>query len=94
MTNDAVLPVPFLALAKMSLPASAMGIDSSWIGDGFSNPASKMPINNTLFKLKSSNVFPLVVKTSSVCGLVSLAGTFSEDFQSDMVKFVGVYVSS
>lgn len=85
MTKEAVLPVPFLALAKMSRPASAMGMDSSWIGEGFSKPASKMPINNSLFKLKSSNVLPCVVKTSSVCTLVSFAGTFSWLFQSDIV---------
>ena len=33
---EAVLPVPFLALAIMFLPLRATGILSSWIGDGFS----------------------------------------------------------
>jgi hypothetical protein len=33
----AVLPVPFLARARMSRPVRAMGIASSWIGDGRSN---------------------------------------------------------
>lgn len=32
-------PVPFFALARISLPVSAMGIASSWIGLGFSKPA-------------------------------------------------------
>ena len=44
ITKAAVFPVPFLARAKISLPVRATGIVSSWIGDGFSNPASKMPI--------------------------------------------------
>jgi hypothetical protein len=38
--NAAVLPVPFLARARMSRPVSAMGIDSSWMGEGFSKPFS------------------------------------------------------
>ena len=38
MVNAAVLPVPFLARARMSRPVSAMGIDSSWMGEGRSNP--------------------------------------------------------
>jgi len=37
---DAVLPVPFLALAIMFWPFIATGILSSWIGDGFSKPFS------------------------------------------------------
>lgn len=40
MENAAVLPVPFLARARMSRPVRAMGIDSSWIGEGFSKPFS------------------------------------------------------
>ena len=32
MVNAAVLPVPFLARARMSRPVSAIGMDSSWIG--------------------------------------------------------------
>ncbi len=33
-SSPAVLPVPFLALARMSRPASAIGMASSWIGEG------------------------------------------------------------
>ena len=47
MVNAAVLPVPFLARAKMSRPVSAIGMDSSWIGDGRSNPFSKMPMRSS-----------------------------------------------
>jgi hypothetical protein len=36
----AVLPVPFLALARISLPVRAIGMLSSWMGDGFSKPFS------------------------------------------------------
>ena len=38
--NAAVLPVPFFARARMSRPVSAMGMDSSWMGLGFSKPFS------------------------------------------------------
>ncbi len=37
---DAVFPVPFLALAIIFYPFKAIGILSSWIGDGFSYPFS------------------------------------------------------
>jgi len=37
MMKAAVLPVPFLARARISRPVSAIGIASSWIGEGFSN---------------------------------------------------------
>ena len=40
IVNAAVLPVPFLARARMSRPVSAMGMDSSWMGDGLSKPCS------------------------------------------------------
>jgi hypothetical protein len=40
MEKAAVLPVPFLARARMSRPVRAMGMDSSWMGDGFSKPFS------------------------------------------------------
>lgn len=40
MQKAAVLPVPFLARARMSRPVSAMGMLSSWMGDGRSNPRS------------------------------------------------------
>ncbi len=38
MAYAPVFPVPFLALARMSRPDSAMGMEASWIGDGFSQP--------------------------------------------------------
>lgn len=50
MTKAAVFPVPFFARARMSRPARAMGMDSSWIGDGRSKPASKMPMSSSRFK--------------------------------------------
>jgi len=40
MQNAAVLPVPFFARARMSLPTSASLILASWMGDGFSKPFS------------------------------------------------------
>jgi len=40
MVKAAVLPVPFLARARMSRPVRAMGMDSSWMGDGLSKPCS------------------------------------------------------
>ena len=40
MQKAAVLPVPFLARARMSRPVSAMGMDSSWMGLGASKPFS------------------------------------------------------
>lgn len=64
MTKAAVLPVPFFARARISRPVSATGIASSWIGEGFSNPASNMPINKSLLIEKSSNSRPLVAVTS------------------------------
>ena len=39
-----ILTVPFLALASTFLPASRMGIASSWMGDGLSKPFSNIPI--------------------------------------------------
>jgi|MDSX01.1.fsa_nt_gb hypothetical protein len=47
MMNAAVLPVPFLARARMSRPARAIGIASSWMGEGRSKPASNIPISNS-----------------------------------------------
>ena len=38
--NAAVFPVPFFALASISRPINAVGIVSSWTGEGFSNPAA------------------------------------------------------
>ena len=34
MRKEAVLPVPFFALARMSRPSKAIGMASSWIGRG------------------------------------------------------------
>lgn len=64
MTNAAVFPVPFFALARMSRPVSATGIVSSCIGDGLSKPASNMPLNSSCLIYKSSNSRPLVAVTS------------------------------
>lgn len=64
MTKAAVLPVPFFARASTSRPVSATGIASSWIGDGFSNPASKIPISRSRLRPNSSNSRPLVAVTS------------------------------
>ena len=50
MTKAAVLPVPFLARARMSRPVKAMGMDSSWMGEGCSNPASKIPMRSSRFR--------------------------------------------
>ena len=47
MTKAAVFPVPFFARARMSRPARAIGMLSSWMGEGRSKPASKMPISNS-----------------------------------------------
>ncbi|KAH3662543.1 hypothetical protein OGAPHI_005795 [Ogataea philodendri] len=86
ITNAAVLPVPFFALARMSLPMRATGIASSWMGDGFSKPASKIPIKSSLLRWNDSNVLPLVDSTSSVWGRPSFFGRLRLDFQSsDMI---------
>jgi hypothetical protein len=34
----------------MSRPVKAMGMDSSWMGEGCSNPASKIPMSSSRFK--------------------------------------------
>eukprot|EP01139_Manchomonas_bermudensis_P023783 Amastigsp_a841553_853.p3 type:complete len:107 gc:universal Amastigsp_a841553_853:529-209(-) len=47
MQYAAVFPVPFLARARRSRPASVAGMDSSWMGDGRSKPFSKMPIRSS-----------------------------------------------
>lgn len=64
ITKAAVFPVPFFARANMSRPCSATGMLSSWIGEGLSKPASKMPIIKSRESLKSSNSKPLVFVTS------------------------------
>merc|ERR1719315_763734 len=75
-----VLPVPFLALARMSLPDRAMGMLASCMGLGFSQPFSNIPIKSSLFRQKSSNSLPLVSVTSVVFILLSLGGSFSWAF--------------
>lgn len=50
------------------------------MGDGFSHPFSKIPINKSRFKQKSSNSLPLVSVTSDVRFLLSLGGSTSWDF--------------
>lgn len=58
------LPVPFFALARTSFPERAIGMEASWIGEGLSQPFSKIPINNSLFKQNSSKSFPFRSVTS------------------------------
>ena len=49
ITKAPVFPVPFLALARIDLPPSATGRLSSWIGEGFSYPISKIPMRSSRF---------------------------------------------
>jgi len=44
------------------------------MGDGFSKPASKMPMSSSRRRNISSNSRPLVAVTSSVCGRTSFGG--------------------
>ena len=44
------------------------------MGDGFSKPASKMPMRSSRRRDISSNSTPLVAVTSSVCGRASFGG--------------------
>mmetsp|Transcript_35419 Transcript_35419/g.85719 ORF Transcript_35419/g.85719 Transcript_35419/m.85719 type:complete len:247 (-) Transcript_35419:423-1163(-) len=74
MMYAAVLPVPFLARAKTLRSCRMIGIASSWIGDGRSNPFSNIPMRSSRFKKKSSNSRPFVSVTSSVLYLVSFLG--------------------
>ena len=62
--NAAVLPVPFFALASISRPVKATGMVSSWMGEGFSNPAAWIPLRRSRLRTKSSNSRPLVAVTS------------------------------
>ena len=62
--NAAVLPVPFFALANISRPVKATGMVSSWMGEGFSNPAACIPLSRSRLRTKSSNSRPLVAVTS------------------------------
>lgn len=93
ITKAAVFPVPFLARARISLPVRATGIASSWIGDGFSNPASKIPINRFRFSLKSSKSRPFVAVTSYPhVQLYVLADSFEKEERTSvcsLVSFVG-----
>ena len=68
------IDVPFFARARMSRLLSAAGMASSWIGDGRSKPASKMPISSSRRSFMSSNSMPLMFCTSSVCGRSSRGG--------------------
>lgn len=81
MINAAVFPVPFFARAKISRPVRATGIVSSWIGEGFSKPASNMPIMSSRLMKKSSKSSPFVAVTSSVCCRESLGRETRPSFQ-------------
>ena len=60
------------------------------MGDGFSNPASKMPISSSRRRNISSNSRPLVAVTSSVCGRTSFGGgrrpTFHESLLAGLLR--------
>lgn len=56
--------MPFLARARTSRPVNATGMASSWMGEGFSKPASKIPMSKSRFKAKFSNSRPFVFVTS------------------------------
>jgi len=49
ITNEAVFPVPFFALAITSFPVKAIGITSSCTGLGFSYPFSYIPFKSSIF---------------------------------------------
>lgn len=49
ITNEAVFPVPFLALAIILAPEIAKGMVSSYTGDGLSQPFSIIALNKLLF---------------------------------------------
>ncbi|CAN8014443.1 unnamed protein product [Ixodes persulcatus] len=69
----------------MSLPSRAMGMLASWMGEGFSQPFSKMPISSSRFRQKSSNSLPFVSVTDTslteVFFLMSRGGITSFAFQ-------------
>ncbi|CAN7945278.1 unnamed protein product, partial [Ixodes pacificus] len=68
----------------MSLPSRAMGMLASWMGEGFSQPFSKMPISSSRFRQKSSNSLPFVSRDPSlteVFFLMSRGGITSFAFQ-------------
>ena len=64
-------------------------MEASWIGEGFSQPFSKMPIKSSRFRQKSSKSFPFVSVTSDVFLRQSLGGSFNWDFQSDGLAAAG-----
>ena len=81
MVYAPVFPVPFLARARMSRPNKAPGMAASCMGEGFSQPFSKIPIKSERDKQNSSKVLPLVAVTSEVLIRLSLAGIFNLAFQ-------------
>lgn len=83
MVYAPVFPVPFLALAKMSLPLSATGMEASWIGDGFSQPFSKMPISNSPVRVKDA--FKKVLKNTSQSRLT---------FEAKVFKFISLGIGN
>lgn len=62
--HKTVFPVPFLVRAKILDPRSTKGIASSWIGDGFSNPISNIPISSSL--LLNASEIRMAMKTMDV----------------------------
>lgn len=74
MEYEAVLPVPFFALAIIFYPFNAIGILSSWIGDGFSYPFSYIPSWTSFDNPKSEKFKFFVPITSSVLIRVSFGG--------------------
>lgn len=57
MTKAAVLPVPFLARARMSRPVKAIGIDSSWMERGVRIRLRRFPLGVRV----SNKCFPIQV---------------------------------
>ena len=53
------------------------GMHSSWTGEGFSKPISKIPANKWREKIRSSKSVPLVAVTSSACSRLSFDGNFN-----------------
>jgi hypothetical protein len=68
------------------LPDIAIGMLASCMGEGFSQPFSKMPINSSRFKQKSSKSLPFVSVTSVVLKRVSFFGNLSWLFQPCLKK--------
>src|SRR5688572_18490777 len=53
--NAAVLPLPVIAQARTSCPASAGGTASAWIGVGRTNPSSLIPLRRFGWSLRELN---------------------------------------